>query len=162
MEYLEINGWKFYFHSCFLTQLAELQNKVLALKKKDPQGYHKKRETKLLAAIEQIITRVIPANPLDTRFRQGNTLGQDYRHWYRVKFLQQFRLFFRFSVPHRTIIIGWVNDFGTLRAYGSKTDVYTVFERMLKSGEPPDDWDALLKHCQSDARVINSDISRKY
>lgn len=33
MEYLEINGWKFYFHSCFLTQLAELQNKVLALKK---------------------------------------------------------------------------------------------------------------------------------
>lgn len=34
MEYLEINGWKFYFHSCFLTQLAELQNKVLALKKR--------------------------------------------------------------------------------------------------------------------------------
>ena len=31
------------------------------------------------------------------------------------------------------------------RAYESKTDAYKVFTRMLKSGNPPDNWEDLLK-----------------
>ncbi|MBP2195149.1 type II toxin-antitoxin system YhaV family toxin [Pantoea cypripedii] len=161
MEYLEINGWKIYFHSCFLSQLTDLAKAVSALKQKKPDEYKGKKETKLLAAIEHIITQVIPANPLDAQFRQGDTLGPDYRHWYRVKFKQQFRLFFRFSEKHKTIIVGWVNDFDTLRAYGSKTDAYMVFERMLKSGEPPDDWDVLFKQSQTATQTMASDTFPK-
>jgi toxin YhaV len=36
-----------------------------------------------------------------------------------------------------------VNDENTLRSSGSKNDPYVVFQKMLKSGNPPNDWDAL-------------------
>ncbi|WP_261150032.1 type II toxin-antitoxin system YhaV family toxin [Serratia plymuthica] len=42
---------------------------------------------------------------------------------------------------NKTIVIGWVNDFDTLRAYGSKTDAYKVFATKLKAGDPPDSWE---------------------
>ena len=29
-------------------------------------------------------------------YRQGGTLGDDRKHWFRAKFLQQYRLFFRY------------------------------------------------------------------
>jgi len=35
-----------------------------------------------------------------------------------------------------------VNDEKNKRAYGSKTNAYRVFEKMLNSGHPPDDWDS--------------------
>ena len=38
----------------------------------------------------------------------------------------------------------WVNDRDTLRKAGAGTDPYAVFTRMLASGNPPDDWPALL------------------
>lgn len=37
----------------------------------------------------------------------------------------------------------WVNDEKNKRAYGSKTDAYRVFEKMLNSGHPPDGWNQL-------------------
>ena len=38
-----------------------------------------------------------------------------------------------------------MNDDKTLRAYGSKTDAYATYKGMLEDGNPPDDFDALLK-----------------
>jgi toxin YhaV len=37
-----------------------------------------------------------------------------------------------------------VNDDDTKRAFESGDDAYRVFRRMLESGHPPDDWNALL------------------
>ena len=45
----------------------------------------------------------------------------------------------------RLIVLGWVNDTDTKRAYGSKSDAYRVFQSMLASGHPPYDWDQLLQ-----------------
>ena len=42
------------------------------------------------------------------------------------------------------IVYAWVNDRDTLRKAGAGTDPYAVFTRMLASGNPPDDWPALL------------------
>ncbi|AYN25530.1 type II toxin-antitoxin system YhaV family toxin (plasmid) [Buttiauxella sp. 3AFRM03] len=144
MEYVELNGWKIFFHSCFLKQIAELTEKVVALKASKPNEYKGKKETKLLKAIERVIEERIATDPFNPQYRQGDTLGDEYKHWFRAKFLSQFRLFYRCSDEYKTIIIGWVNDFDTLRAYGSKTDAYKVFSGMLKAGEPPEDWDTLL------------------
>ncbi|AXE71518.1 MULTISPECIES: type II toxin-antitoxin system YhaV family toxin [Enterobacteriaceae] len=144
MEYVVLNGWKIYFHSCFLKQIVELVAKVEALKEAKPNEYLRKKETKLLKAIERVIEERISTDPFNPQYRQGDTLGEENKHWFRAKFLQQFRLFYRCSDEHKTIIIGWVNDFDTLRAYGSKTDAYKVFSGMLKAGEPPEDWDTLL------------------
>ena len=38
-----------------------------------------------------------------------------------------------------------MNDENSLRAYGSRTDAYATFKRMLDGGNPPDDFDALMK-----------------
>ena len=42
------------------------------------------------------------------------------------------------------IVLAWVNDDQTRRAYGSRTDAYATFAKMLQGGDPPDDWNALL------------------
>jgi toxin YhaV len=87
----------------------------------------------------------IPQDPSRREVQQGSTLGAAQRHWRRAKFFQQVRLFFRFHTRSRLIVLGWVNDTDTKRAYGSKTDAYWVFQSMLASGHPPDDWDELLQ-----------------
>ena len=94
--------------------------------------------------------RRIPIDPARPEFRQGGTLGPARKHWFRAKFGNgRFRLFFRYSTAAKIIILAWVNDSDTLRTYGAKTDAYAVFKTMLDKGNPPEDWDALLKASQS-------------
>ena len=59
------------------------------------------------------------------------------------------RLFFKFSASKKVIVFAWLNDAKTLRKQGSESDVYTVFRRMLKAGNPPDNFDDLLKRTAS-------------
>lgn len=144
-EPLVVNGWSILAHPLFLEQLEVLTKKVENLKKKDPKGYHKKNATKRLAAIKQLAFEDIPQDPTRKEFRQGKTLGPEYKHWFRAKFFQQYRLFFRYHLESKIIVLAWVNDDKTKRAYDSKTDAYLVFQKMLESGHPPDDWEDLLE-----------------
>ena len=82
---------------------------------------------------------------------QGATLGDAYRHWFRARFFQQYRLFFRYHAASRIIVYAWVNDEGTRRAYESPDDAYRVFRRMLGTGRPPDGWDALLAEARAES-----------
>jgi toxin YhaV len=141
---MQANGWKLYLHSLFRQQLEDLTARVEALKVKDPKGYEEQPATKLLATINRYIREIIPRDPNAPEFRQGNTLGEDNRHWFRAKFHERYRLFYRFSSKEKVIVYAWVNDEGTLRKAGSKTDPYTVFRTMLKSGNPPGSMAELL------------------
>lgn len=141
---LVVNGWSIYAHPIFLDQLDGLIEEVDDRKARDPAGYGKKNCTKRLAAILKLIMESIPADPSAPQFRQGDTLGADRKHWFRAKFFQQYRLFFRFDSASKIIVLAWVNDEETLRAYGSKTDAYAIFKGMLEEGNPPDDFDALI------------------
>ena len=140
-----INGWTLYAHPLFLDQLEALITEVEALRAKDPNGYSSKNASKRLAAIARLMLQDIPQDPIRKEYQQGSTLGDAHRHWRRAKFFQQYRLFFRFHSRSRLLVLGWVNDTDTKRAYGSKSDAYRVFQSMLASGHPPNDWDALLK-----------------
>lgn len=140
---VKINGWAIYAHPFFLDTVEALVAEVGKLKQKDPAGYQSKKQAKLLAAIVKLAFEVIPANPELTEYRLGATLGDDRKHWFRAKFFQQYRLFFRFRKAERLIVLVWVNDDDTKRAYGSATDAYRMFGKMLDRGNPPDDWDAL-------------------
>jgi len=139
------NGWSIYAHPVFLDQLEGLIEAVEDRKARDPKAWQKKNGAKRLAAIFKLVTEVIPADPGSPAFRQGNTLGAGRKHWFRAKFFQQYRLFFRFDSAAKVIVLAWVNDERTLRVYGSKTDAYATFRGMLGSGNPPDDFDALMK-----------------
>ncbi len=156
---LVINGWAIFTHPLFLDQYESLAQKVSALQKKDPVNYRKKNASKRLAAIHKLSFEIIPSDPSLPEYRQGTTLGYNYKHWFRAKFFQQYRLFFRFHSESKIIVLAWVNDEKNKRAYGSKTDAYRVFEKMLNSGHPPDDWDSLLKEAQTQStRLTKSDF----
>lgn len=149
---LVINGWSIYAHPVFLNQLEELIEEVEARKVRDPETWQKKNCTKRLAAIFKLTSENIPVDPGAPVFRQGDTLGEHRKHWFRAKFLQQYRLFFRFDSAAKVIVLAWVNDEQTLRTYGSKTDAYATFKGMLDNGNPPDNFDALLKEAESAKR----------
>jgi toxin YhaV len=141
---LVVNGWTLYAHPLFTEQILILKEQVQALKAKDLQGYKKKNASKRLAAIHTLAFEIIPQDPSSQDYRQGKTLGEKHKHWFRAKFFQQYRLFFRYHMASKVIVYAWVNDEQNKRAYESKTDAYNVFAKMLKSGNPPDDWDALF------------------
>ena len=147
---VEVNGWKIYAHPLFMDQFEALLGEVEQLRAADPKGFREKKKTKLLAAVIRMAFEMIPRNPADRMFLQGNTLGPSYRHWHRGKFFEgRFRLFFRFSSAARVIVLAWVNDAETLRTYGSKTDAYSVFKGMLDKHRPPDNWDALFAEAKA-------------
>lgn len=87
---------------------------------------------------------IIPRDPARPEVRQGNTLGDDYKHWFGAKFFQQYRLFFRYHAASKLIVLAWVNHEDTKRAYDRCDDAYGVFRKMLERGYPPDHWDQLL------------------
>lgn len=139
-----VNGWTIYLHPLFRAQLESLQQQVEALKRKDPNEYHRRNATKRLAAIAKLAFEVIPQDPTRVEYRQGGTLGDQHKHWFRAKFFQQYRLFFRYHAASKIIVFAWVNDEDTKRVYESDDDAYRVFRKMLDRGNPPDGWDALV------------------
>ena len=145
-----INGWTIFAHPLFLDELDTLTETVEKLRRKDAINYVKKNASKRLAAIVKLAFDIIPRDPTLPQYRQGITLGAEYKHWFRAKFFQQYRLFFRFDSASKIIVFAWVNDAKNKRAYGSKTDAYYVFEKMLNSGYPPDSWDQLLIEAKDD------------
>lgn len=140
-----VNGWILCAHPVFLDQYESLINEVEKLRKKDPDNYKNKNSAKRLAAIQKLIFEIIPNDPTLPDYRLGTTLGEEYKHWFRAKFFQQYRLFFRFHRESKIIVFAWVNDESTKRAYDSKKDTYKVFKKMLQKKHPPNDWDTLLK-----------------
>lgn len=147
-----VKGWVLVAHPLFIDQLNTLAGAVERERARKPETYRHGANAKLLAALVKLVVEVIPTNPSAPAFRQGDTLGASRKHWFRAKFgAGRFRLFFRFSSRSQTIIYAWVNDERTLRAYGSRTDAYRVFGKMLDSGNPPDAWGDLLKGAEDPA-----------
>lgn len=147
-----INGWTILLHDGFRADYERLRAEVEQLQKGDPKGYQTHGKAKLFKRITDIILKEIPADPNAAIYQLGNTMGAKHRHWRRAKFLQRFRLFFRFDSATKMIIYTWVNDENTLRKAGSKTDAYAVFQARLAKGDPPTDWDDLLEDALASAQ----------
>lgn len=144
-----VNGWSLFLHPLFHEQLTQLREEVHKLRQKDPVGYINKNASKRLAAVTRLMYEIIPQDPGRPEYRQGLSLGSEHKHWFRAKFFQQYRLFFRFHTSAKIIVYAWVNDETTLRTYNSRDDAYLVFKKMLDSGNPPGSWEALLAQSQA-------------
>ena len=151
---LVVHGWSLYAHPLFTAQVEALLNQVEALRQRDPTGYSQRNATKRLAAIARLAFELIPQEPTRAEYRQGATLGGAHQHWFRAKFFQQYRLFFRYHSGARVIVYAWVNDEGSRRAYERSDDAYRVFRRMLASGHPPNDWDQLLDEARQEGQRL--------
>jgi toxin YhaV len=143
-----VNGYRLLVWPAFAERWRALKAEVERLRERDPGGYRGAPAAKLLAAVRDASLRDIPRDPGAARYRQGNTLGSEYRHWRRDKFFRRFRLFFRYSTGAASIAYVWLNDEATLRKSGAKTDAYSVFRAMLEQGRPPTDWDDLVRECR--------------
>ncbi len=118
-EPLVVNGWLTVAHPLFLNALEDLTAQVEVLAAKDPAGHTRTKASKRLVAIRRLAIEDIPADPASPAFRQGSTLGAVPSHWFRAKFFQHYRLFFRHHQRSRVIVLAWVNDDDTLRTPAS-------------------------------------------
>ncbi len=153
---LAINGWSIFAHPLFLSQFEDLLAQVESLRQKYPKDYKKKNAAKRLAAVAKLAFDDIPQDPTRPDYRQGMTLGDDYKHWFRAKFFQQYRLFFRYHQESKIIVFAWVNDEDSKRSYESNRDAYRVCKKMLDSGQPPNDWNDLLKEAQAETNRLKN------
>ena len=143
------HGWKLRQSKVFADAIQELERETLRLSVKDPLKYELHPKAKLFIRVTNLILDEIPLDPNSTTYALGNTLGAAHRHWRRAKFLQRFRLFYRFESASHTIIYGWMNDENTLRKSGSRNDPYAVFLQRLARREPPDSWEDLMQDSES-------------
>jgi toxin YhaV len=146
---LIVNGWCLMAHTLFLNQYEDLIIEVEKKRQKDYLYYKENNFTKRLAAIQKLIFEKIPQDPTLPEYWQGTTLGDEYKHWFRAKFFQQFRLFFRYHLESKIIVYAWVNDDDTKHRYGNKSDAYKVFRKMLNARQLPNEWNELLKEARS-------------
>jgi toxin YhaV len=141
---VEAHGWTILAHPLFLTQIEKLTAAAEAERRgarTAPPGPN----AKLLGHLLDLAFDRIPRDPGNAAYRHGGTLGENRRHWFRGRTGNgRYRLFYRFQSSARLLVYAWVNDEQSLRTYGSNTDAYAVFARMLDGGNPPDDWEALL------------------
>lgn len=157
---LIVNDWAIFAHPLFLDQLETLIQQVEDFKQEDPDGFTKKNAAKRLAAIAKLAFDIIPQNPTRPEYRQGNTLGEGHKHWFRARFFEQYRLFFRYHAQSKVIVYAWVNDEETKRAYESSNDAYRIFRKMLERGHPPDDWDRLLSEARTESGRIRQLVAK--
>ncbi|MEM6452507.1 MAG: type II toxin-antitoxin system YhaV family toxin [Cyanobacteria bacterium P01_D01_bin.105] len=146
---LVINGWSLYTHPAFKEYMRKLAIAVRKIKERNPDSWERSNIVSLYKAISRSCLVEIPNDPANSRYRQGNTLGKAYKHWFRAKPASRHRLFFRYERKSNIIAYVWINGPKQLRAAGSKRDPYVVFAKLLERGEIPDSWDTLIKSCDS-------------
>lgn len=151
---LQAHGWTILAHPLFLDQIEALARDVETLRSKDPAGYRGRNATKRLAAIAKLALDVVTRDPTLGEYRLGEAPGRAHRHWFRAKFFQQYRLFFRYHARSRIIVFAWVNDEGTKRAYESADDAYRTFRKMLERDDPPDGWERLIAESRVDGERL--------
>ena len=153
---MEVNGWRLFQHPLFKSQFEKLLSEAERIQAQKPETYQQHNTVKLLARVLELITVEVPADPSHDRWKQGNTLGTEYRYWKRAKFGRdrRYRLFFRYDAKTnkkgegKAIVYAWMNDEKTLRKVGDKNDPYALFARGLVRGEPPDSFAALMKESE--------------
>ena len=140
-----VNSWRIFIHEALETQLAKLAGSVAWMQLAEQTTSKNNRHKKVLKSIKRAMFESVPVAPGRIEHRLGHTIGREHTAWFRVKVLQQFRLFYRYDSVQKIIVYVWVNDEESLRAYGSKTDAYSLFKKMLDSGNPPGSFEELLK-----------------
>jgi toxin YhaV len=148
-----IRGWAILAHPLFLDQMERLVAAVEAERQRDANA-PPSANAKLLGHLLDLGFEKIPSDPSSPAFRYGGALGEDSRHWFRGKTGNgRYRLFFRYHSASKLIVLTWVNDEQSLRTYGSDRDAYAVFADMLHSGNPPEDWEALVRAAGADQPI---------
>jgi len=102
---MQKHNWKLFFHPCIVEQLKKLKAATDRASAADPVGFEVNTNVKRYRALIHLILEIVPLDPGLDEYRQGNTMGQDYRHWRRTKVGRRFRLFIRYDSRTRVIVV---------------------------------------------------------
>lgn len=136
--------------------MRKLAIAVRKIKERNPDSWERNNIVSLYKAIARSCLVEIPNDPSNSRYRQGNTLGKSYRHWFRAKPANRHLLFFRYDRQSQIIAYVWINGPKQLRTAGSKRDPCVVFAKLLERGEIPDSWTALIACCDAIGKDDNN------
>jgi len=140
------NGWKLFYHPVFGDRYAELRDRARALKKQLPRNeFVRHPEVKLVAAVRRVVLESIPENPNRPDFWLKGDLAK-FRRVKRYGLPDRYRLFYVFSEQQKVVIVLYLNERGTLRKEGAKTDPYEVFGELVRSGRIGADFEANVAH----------------
>lgn len=140
----------------FARRYAQLEDRLLYLAQKDPEGYVRHEEVKFFKRVRNAMNVCLEdpsrkeyemGDLLARQQHNGKSLGKGHGHWRRIKkdMPSRYRLFFVFSLAACEVIFAWLNDEDSLRRAGHKKDVYAVFARLVASGKIPGLYSALKK-----------------
>lgn len=134
---MKVNGWTLYKGTLFEILEDRLKDEVEALK--NTSNYLSHPKAKLLKAIYKCTMEEIPKDPNNPCYRLGSKIRKKFKGYRRAKnyMPSRYRLFFRFDSRKKEIFYLWFNNESTLRKDGAKTDVYTVFRKMLENQTIP-------------------------
>ena len=82
---IQRHGWNLLFHECLSQQLVKLHAAAERAQQQDPEGFQSNANVRLFAAISKLIFDTVPIDPNREEYRQGNTMGAEFRHWRRAK-----------------------------------------------------------------------------
>lgn len=127
--------WRVLFHPLFRERYEALRIAARKIGSRVPKEEARQHPTvKLLAAVNQLLTQTIPADPNAPDFRLVGDLRKFRRaHGYGLP--ARYRLFWIFSSARHVVIALYLNDVDTLRQSGSSTDPYAAFARLIERGE---------------------------
>ncbi len=147
---MQRHGWTLLFHGCVIEQLRKLRAAARRAQERDPESFESNATVSLFRISSALMLDVIPDDPARDEYCQGNTLGSAHRHWRRAGIGRRFRPSFRYDSKAKVIVYAWVNDEQTLRSSGSASDPHVVSGKMFGRGNPPDDWNALVRASRQD------------
>jgi hypothetical protein len=81
-----INRWTLLFHEAIVGRLKSLADACRRARQSDLKNFRLNANVKIFAALAKLMLEVIPADWSRPQYRQGNTLGAEYRHWFRPRF----------------------------------------------------------------------------
>jgi toxin YhaV len=101
---MQRHGWTLLFHDCLIEQLQKLHEAAQRAQQNDPVGFASNANFRLFRALSHLMLELVPSDPARQEYRQGNTLGPNFRHWRRAKIGRRFRLFFRYDSRAKVIV----------------------------------------------------------
>jgi toxin YhaV len=139
-----INGWLVLVRPAFTRRYQALREEARQFQQRlPPDEYVRHPLVKLAAAVQRLVTEIVPSDPKAPEFRLRGELGR-FRRAKGRGLPPRYRLFWIFSQQARVIIFLYLNDEETLRKEGAQSDPYEVFKRLLASGEIGADFEANL------------------
>lgn len=135
------HGWTVLFNEPFLSRYRELSARARELKETLPPGaYSRHPDVKVFLAVRNVVSDIVPNNPLDPRYLLSGQLAR----FRRVKghgLPTRYRLFFVFSTEAKAVIFLYLNDGSSLRQEGGRRDPYALFSTLMESGDIGSDFE---------------------